>query len=158
MENAELTAQQRAFLRGIEAGPKTFPDVWPKWLTDLWIRDFFSSRGRTLHLTEKGKAEIPPDAETEVELVVVVGISSKAAAAGAWRAALPELEHEFPAVAFSLHVAQADFVDDGRYMVVPFRGNIGDGTALRPMPPAGLVDAVGSTLDRLRFLEQATVQ
>lgn len=158
MENAELTAQQRAFLRGIEAGPKTFPDVWPKWLTDLWIRDYFSSRGRVLHLTKKGKAEIPPDAEIGAELVVVVGISSKAAAAGAWRAALPVLKREFPAVGFKLHVARADFVDDGRYMVVPFRGSIGDGTALRPMPPAGLLDAVGRALDRLRFLEPVTVQ
>lgn len=158
MENAELTGQQRAFLREIDAGPKCFPDVWPKWFTDLWIRDYFSSRGRALHLTAKGKAEIRSAPDDRHELVLVVGASSKEVADLSWREVLPELEREFPSVAFKLHVADVDFVDQGRYMVVPFRGNIGDGAGLRPMPPAALVERAAAAIERLRFLELGALQ
>lgn len=160
MENAELTAKQSAFLREIATGPKWVPAFWPKWLTDLWIRDFFSTRGAALCLTPKGQAIVDHARAAEPlsrhEILVVVSASAAAQASILKDQVLAAVAQQLPDIDVSLVSAEGDLID-GQYMVLPCRGSTGP-EGLRPMPPQELVDGVIEILERMAFLEATTLQ
>lgn len=160
MESAELSAQQSAFLRAIASGPRPIPTVWPKWLTDLWIRDYVSTQGMALVLRPKGETELkraraaePP---TRHEILIVVSASAADRARALKDQVLAAVAQTQPGIDVTLVAAEGDLVD-GDYMVLPCRGTTGPG-GLRPMPPPELVDNVIDVLQSMAFLEAPTLQ
>lgn len=158
MNDANSAALQAAFLRELSTRPKPLPPVWPRWLTDLWIRDLVTTRGETFVMTAKGRAELEHDPVPAArhEFVIVVDAASRDAAAAAKPGLLEALVRRFPEVIFSLVSADCDFVDGGRYMLIPCRGSTG-GT-LKPMPPAKLQAEIAEALEAMRFLDAPLLQ
>ena len=160
MENAGLTAQQNAFLRAIASGPRPIPTVWPKWLTDLWIRDYVSTRGTAFVLRPKGETELEralaAEAPTRHEILIVVSASAADRARGLKDEVLAAMAQSHPDIDVTLVTAEGDLVD-GAYMVLPCRGSTGAG-GLRPMPPHEIVDGVIDVLQGMAFLEALTLQ
>ena len=137
--------------------PVPIPPHWPKWLTDLWMRDLVTTEGARFVLTSRGRAQIeaPRPAEPH-EILIIVGASYEAPAKRAKAETLAALEAAFPGTVFSMLLAEEDLVD-GSHMVIPCRGKIG-ASGLRPMPQAELVAGVVATLEHLRFLEAPALQ
>jgi hypothetical protein len=101
--------------------------------------------------------QAPSASSGKHEIIVVVGLSSRDAARAVEEETLAALARLFPIAEFQLTVVDADFVDDGRYMVIPCRGSVGDDQPLKPLPPARLVDEVEEALRDRCFLEPASV-
>lgn len=160
MENAGLTAQQSAFLRAIASGPRPIPTVWPKWLTDLWIRDYVSTRGVAMVVTPRGLVEVERARAAEPaarhQILIVVGPSAADRARSLKDQVLAAVAQTQPDIDVTMVAAEEDLVD-GAYMVLPCRGSTGPG-GLRPMPPQYLVDGVIEVLQRMAFLEAPTLQ
>ena len=101
--------------------------------------------------------EPPAPGSSKHEIIIVVGLSSREAAKAVKDETLSALARMFPAAEFQMTVVDADFVDDGRYMVIPCRGSVGVDEPLKPLPPGQLVEQVEEALQDLRFLEPVTV-
>ena len=157
MSASSISGQQADFMQRLAARPVPIPPHWPKWLTDLWMRDLVTTEGARFVLTSRGRAQIeaPRPAEPH-EILIIVGASHEAPAKRAKVEALAALQAAFPGTVFSMLLAEEDLVD-GSHMVIPCRGKIG-ASGLRPMPPAELVAGVVAALERLRFLEAPALQ
>ncbi len=157
MSASSISGQQADFMQRLADRPVPIPPHWPKWLTDLWMRDLVTTEGARFVLTLRGRAEIeaPRPAEPH-EILIIVGASHAAPAKRAKAETLAALQAAFPGAVFSMLLAEDDLVD-GSHMVIPCRGKVGVG-ALRPMPPAELLAGVVAALERLRFLEAPALQ
>lgn len=91
------------------------------------------------------------------EIIIVVGLTSRDAAKAVKEETLSALARMFPAAEFQMTVVDADFVDGGRYLVIPCRGSVGGDEPLKPLPPAPLVHEIERALEELGFLEPVTV-
>lgn len=149
------TEQQTRFLHELALRDKECPTVWGRWLTDLWVKDYISTRNGRFFVTDKGRAWLA-SVETEIdrhELIIVVDASARGIAEATKAETIKALEHAIPGVIFTMISAESDFVDEGRYLVMPCRGSTGG--PLKPMPPPSLVRDAERVLERLRFLEVA---
>jgi hypothetical protein len=106
-------------------------------------------------MLDNWKTEAPAGGERH-EIVIAVGISSAELARAVKEATMAELAARFTEAEFSMVLIGDDFVDGGAYMVVGCRGKIGNGGAIKPMPPYGLMVSVDRALQEMRFLEPPT--
>lgn len=157
MSASSISGQQADFMQRLAARPVAIPPHWPKWLTDLWMRDLVTTQGARFVLTERGRAAIAADGPAEPhEILIIVGASFEAQARAAKAETLAALQAAFLGARFSMLLADQDLID-GSHMVLPCRGSAGLG-GLRPMPPAELLTAVADRLEHLRFLEAPALQ
>lgn len=103
-------------------------------------------------MLEKWNSKVPADSGRH-EIVIAVGISSADLARAVKDATIAELSSRFAEAEFSMVCISDDFVDGGSYMLVGCRGKVGDGGALKPMPPDELMMSVDRALQQMRFLE-----
>lgn len=156
MSAPSISGQQADFMQRLATRPAPIPPHWPKWLTDLWIRDLVTTEGARFVLTSRGRAELQPREPEAHEILIIVGASFEAAARAAKAETLAALQAAFPGTVFSMQLAEQDLID-GSHMVLPCRGTVGPG-GLRPMPPAELLAGIAATLERMRFLEAPALQ
>lgn len=107
-------------------------------------------------MLESWNSDAPAAGERHA-IVIAVGISSADLARAVKETTIAELSSRFTEADFSMVCIADDFVDGGAYMVVGCRGKIGNGSAIKPMPPYALLVGVDHALRDMRFLEPPAV-